>query len=41
LAKEVGLVWLALGLLYGAWKTRGFRRKIEFAAPDEVAPESG
>jgi putrescine importer len=34
-AKEVGLAWLAVGLLYGAWKTRGFRRKINFAAPDE------
>ncbi len=34
-AKIVGLCWLATGLLYGAWKTNGFRRKIEFAVPDE------
>jgi len=36
-AKAVGLAWLAFGLLYGAWKTGGFRRQIEFAAPDEEA----
>ncbi len=34
-AKAVGLAWLAFGLLYGAWKTGGFRRQIEFAVPDE------
>ena len=34
-AKVVGLVWLASGLLYGAWKTNWFTRKIEFAVPDE------
>jgi len=40
-AKVVGLVWLATGLLYGAWKTNWFARKIEFAAPeDEPAPNS-
>ncbi len=32
-AKLAGLAWLAAGLIYGAWKTRGFREKIEFAAP--------
>jgi amino acid transporter len=37
-AKVAGLAWLAAGLLYGAWKTRGFRRHIEFAAPDESKP---
>jgi len=35
LAKIVGLSWLATGFLYGAWKTNWFRRKIEFAVPDE------
>ncbi len=34
-AMAAGLAWLAVGFLYGAWKTRGFREKIEFAAPDE------
>jgi amino acid transporter len=34
-AKEAGLAWLSVGLIYGAWKTRGFRRKIEFTVPDE------
>ena len=36
-AKLAGLAWLAVGLLYGAWKTGGFRRQIEFAAPAETA----
>jgi len=36
-AKLAGLAWLAAGLLYGAWKTGGFRRPIAFAAPDETA----
>ncbi|HKX00468.1 MAG TPA: APC family permease [Bryobacteraceae bacterium] len=26
-----GGVWMAAGIVYGAWKTGGFRRKIEFA----------
>jgi amino acid transporter len=34
-AKVAGLAWLAAGLVYGAWKTHWFRRKIEFAAPDD------
>jgi amino acid transporter len=29
-AKIVGSLWLATGVAYGAWKTRGFRRTIEF-----------
>jgi amino acid transporter len=29
-ARVAGLVWLALGVLYGAWRTRGFRRRLEF-----------
>ena len=36
-AKRAGLAWLATGFLYGEWKTRWFRRKIEFAVPDEEA----
>jgi amino acid transporter len=33
-AKVVGFTWLATGLLYGAWRTRWFTRKIDFAAPE-------
>jgi len=32
-AKIAGGSWLALGILYTAFKTRGFRRAIEFAEP--------
>lgn len=32
-AKIVGLTWLGLGIAYGAWKTRGYRRPIEFSEP--------
>lgn len=36
LAKMVGFAWLAAGLLYGAWTTRGFRRQIQFAKIDDL-----
>ena len=39
-AKVVGLVWLATGLLYGAWKTNWFTRKIEFSVPDKSGRQS-
>ena len=35
-AKLAGTAWLAAGLLYGAWKTKGFRHQVEFAAPDAL-----
>jgi len=35
-AKLAGLAWLSTGFLYGAWKTKGFRQRIEFAAPVEA-----
>jgi amino acid transporter len=35
LAKKAGFVWLAIGLAYGWWKTRGFRDEVHFAAPPE------
>jgi hypothetical protein len=35
LAKIVGFLWLLTGLLYGAWKTRGFKRRIEFREADD------
>ena len=34
-AKIGGLAWLAFGLIYGAWKTQGFRRPIEFNVSKE------
>ncbi len=27
-AKKLGVVWLASGIAYGAWRTRGFRREL-------------
>jgi putrescine importer len=35
-AKMAGLVWLALGVLYGAWRTSWFRKPMDFA---RIAPE--
>jgi putrescine importer len=42
-AKELGAVWLAVGIAYGAWRTRGFRRElVRFEAEDnEVEQASG
>mgnify|MGYP001239138211 CR=1 len=35
-ARIAGIVWLAVGLAYGAWKTSGFRRSmVRFEAPSE------
>jgi amino acid transporter len=34
-AKLAGLAWLSTGFLYGAWKTQGFRQRIEFAPSSE------
>jgi len=34
-AKIAGSIWLALGVLYGAWKTSGFRKEMSFEAPAE------
>lgn len=33
LSLTIGTCWLAVGAVYGAWRTRGFTRKLEFAAP--------
>lgn len=27
-AKELGAIWLAVGIAYGAWRTRGFRKEL-------------
>jgi putrescine importer len=34
-AKMLGSIWVALGLIYGAWKTSGFRKTMSFDAPAE------
>jgi len=34
-AKKLGAVWVAAGLIYGAWKTSGFRKTMSFEAPVE------
>ncbi len=34
-AKKLGAVWVAAGLIYGAWKTSGFRKTMSFEAPAE------
>jgi putrescine importer len=35
-AKKLGVIWLAVGIAYGAWRTRGFRRElVKFDAPGE------
>jgi amino acid transporter len=33
IAKLFGASWLVLGIIYGAWRTRGFRQEIRFEAP--------
>jgi len=32
-AQMFGTLWLVVGLIYGAWRTRGFREEIRFEAP--------
>lgn len=34
-AKILGTVWMALGIAFGVWKTRGFREPLSFEAPAE------
>jgi putrescine importer len=34
-AKILGSVWMALGIAFGIWKTRGFRQELSFEAPVE------
>jgi amino acid transporter len=33
-AKWAGIAWLAVGVLYGAWRTRFFTKPLEFQTPD-------
>jgi putrescine importer len=34
-AKIAGTIWLAIGIAYGAWKTKGFRKEMSFEVPPE------
>jgi len=34
-AKVLGSIWVAVGIIYGAWKTSGFRKNMSFDAPVE------
>jgi hypothetical protein len=34
-AKELGFVWLAVGIIYGFWKTNGFKKQLNFEIPPE------
>jgi hypothetical protein len=35
-AKIAGAIWMTVGIAFGAWKTRGFRRNlIDFELPPE------
>jgi amino acid transporter len=39
-AKVLGVIWMAIGIAFGAWKTRGFRSSlIVFELPLDVAEE--
>jgi hypothetical protein len=39
-AKIAGTIWLALGIIYGAWKTSWFRNEMSFdAAPEQQLEE--
>jgi putrescine importer len=34
-AKILGSIWMAAGIAFGVWKTRGFREELSFEAPPE------
>jgi hypothetical protein len=35
-AMIAGSVWMAAGILYGVWKTSGFRQRLSFEVPPEA-----
>jgi putrescine importer len=41
LAKLWGSVWMAVGITFGAWKTRGFRTPLSFEVPNEIDARNG
>jgi hypothetical protein len=34
-AQIVGGIWMVAGILFGVWKTRGFREELSFELPPE------
>jgi putrescine importer len=39
-ARIIGSIWMAIGVAFGAWKTRGFRANLAcFELPPEVSPQ--
>jgi hypothetical protein len=34
-ALKWGTVWMIAGILFGVWKTRGFREQLSFEVPPE------
>lgn len=34
-AQIIGAIWMILGILFGVWKTRGFREQLSFEVPPE------
>ena len=34
-ALKWGAIWMAVGIAFGAWKTRGFREELSFEVPPE------
>jgi putrescine importer len=40
-AKIAGVIWMALGIAYGAYRTRGFKAElVSFDIPDETNGET-
>ncbi len=35
LAQVIGAIWMAGGIAFGVWKTRGFREQLSFELPAE------
>jgi hypothetical protein len=34
-AMKIGSIWMAAGIAFGVWKTRGFREQLSFETPAE------
>ncbi len=40
-AKIVGIIWLVIGLCFGAWQTRGFRQAMKDPTPEDESRQLG
>jgi amino acid transporter len=40
-AKKAGLIWLAAGVLYGAWRTSWFRKPLDFGRIEDAEEPTG